>query len=54
MDSRPQKKLDQVKNAKLTENFPEGLIYRSVKVYQLDVNIDGSVSQEMKFFQATL
>ncbi|MFB7316825.1 SpaA isopeptide-forming pilin-related protein [Bacillus haynesii] len=39
------KKLDQVKNAKLTENFPEGLIYRSVKVYQLDVNIDGSVSQ---------
>ncbi|MED4409577.1 SpaA isopeptide-forming pilin-related protein [Bacillus licheniformis] len=39
------KKLDQVKNAKLTENFPEGLTYRSVKVYQLDVNIDGSVSQ---------
>ncbi|MCY8356034.1 Ig-like domain-containing protein [Bacillus haynesii] len=39
------KKLDHVKNAKLTENFPEGLIYRSVKVYQLDVNIDGSVSQ---------
>ncbi len=39
------KKLDQVKNAKLTENFPEGLTYRSVKVYQLDVNIDGSVSR---------
>ena len=38
------KKLDQVKNAKL-QNFPEGLTYRSVKVYQLDVNIDGSVSQ---------
>ncbi|ARC61734.1 cna protein B-type domain protein [Bacillus licheniformis] len=39
------KKLDQVKNAKL-QNFPEGLTYRSVKVYQLDVNIDGSVSRE--------
>ncbi len=39
------KKLDQVKNAKLTESLPEGLIYRSVKVYKLDVNIDGSVSQ---------
>ncbi|RCK09830.1 LPXTG cell wall anchor domain-containing protein [Bacillus licheniformis] len=38
------KKLDQVKNAKL-QNFPEGLTYRSVKVYQLDVNIDGSVSR---------
>ncbi|MCF7619689.1 SpaA isopeptide-forming pilin-related protein [Bacillus sonorensis] len=39
------KKLDQVKNAKLTESLPKGLIYRSVKVYQLDVNIDGSVSR---------
>ncbi|PAV34459.1 Serine-aspartate repeat-containing protein D [Bacillus licheniformis] len=38
------KKLDQVKNAKL-QNFPEGMTYRSVKVYQLDVNIDGSVSR---------
>ena len=33
-----------MKNAKL-QNFPEGLTYRSVKVYQLDVNIDGSVSR---------
>ncbi|MCY8204521.1 Ig-like domain-containing protein [Bacillus sp. N12A5] len=39
------KKLDQVKNAKLTESLPEGLIYRSVKVYELNVNIDGSVSK---------
>lgn len=39
------KKLDQVKNAKLTESLPDGLIYRSVKVYELNVNIDGSVSR---------
>lgn len=39
------KKLDQVKNAKLTESFPDGVIYRSVKVYELNVNIDGSVSR---------
>ncbi|MCY9417804.1 Ig-like domain-containing protein [Bacillus inaquosorum] len=39
------KKLDQVKNAKLTESLPEGLTYRSVKVYELNVNIDGSVSK---------
>ncbi|MCY7952820.1 SpaA isopeptide-forming pilin-related protein [Bacillus inaquosorum] len=39
------KKLDQVKNAKLTESLPEGLVYRSVKVYELNVNIDGSVSK---------
>ncbi|MED2942455.1 SpaA isopeptide-forming pilin-related protein [Bacillus swezeyi] len=39
------KKLDQVTNAKLTESLPDGLIYRSVTVYQLDVNIDGSVNQ---------
>ncbi|MCY7853926.1 SpaA isopeptide-forming pilin-related protein [Bacillus spizizenii] len=39
------KKLDQVKKAKLTESLPDGLIYRSVKVYELNVNIDGSVSR---------
>ncbi|MCY8870535.1 SpaA isopeptide-forming pilin-related protein [Bacillus inaquosorum] len=39
------KKLDQVKNAKLTESLPEGLTYRSVKVYELNVNIDGSVKK---------
>ncbi|MCY9375271.1 Ig-like domain-containing protein [Bacillus sp. T17B1] len=39
------KKLDQVKNAKITESLPDGLIYRSVKVYELNVNIDGSVSR---------
>ncbi|WHY09134.1 SpaA isopeptide-forming pilin-related protein [Bacillus subtilis] len=39
------KKLDQVKNAKLTESLPDGVIYRSVKVYELNVNIDGSVSR---------
>ncbi|MEC0494517.1 SpaA isopeptide-forming pilin-related protein [Bacillus glycinifermentans] len=39
------KKLDRVTNAKLSENFPAGLNFSSVKVYQLDVNIDGSVSQ---------
>ncbi|MEC1623603.1 SpaA isopeptide-forming pilin-related protein [Bacillus mojavensis] len=39
------KKLDQVKNAKLKESLPEGLTYRSVKVYELNVNIDGSVSK---------
>lgn len=39
------KKLDQVKKAKLTESLPDGLIYRSVKLYELNVNIDGSVSR---------
>ncbi|MEC1429601.1 SpaA isopeptide-forming pilin-related protein [Bacillus subtilis] len=39
------KKLDQVKNAKLAESLPDGVIYRSVKVYELNVNIDGSVSR---------
>ncbi|MEC1599312.1 SpaA isopeptide-forming pilin-related protein [Bacillus spizizenii] len=39
------KKLDQVKKAKLTESLPDGVIYRSVKVYELNVNIDGSVSR---------
>ncbi|WP_416722547.1 SpaA isopeptide-forming pilin-related protein [Bacillus stercoris] len=39
------KKLDQVKNAKLTESLPDGVIYRSVKVFELNVNIDGSVSR---------
>ncbi|MCY8992304.1 SpaA isopeptide-forming pilin-related protein [Bacillus atrophaeus] len=39
------KKLDRVKHAKLAESLPEGLIYRSVKVYELDVNIDGSVTK---------
>ncbi|MDI5791589.1 collagen binding domain-containing protein [Bacillus licheniformis] len=37
-------KIGSGENAKL-QNFPEGLTYRSVKVYQLDVNIDGSVSR---------
>ncbi|MCR4364295.1 MULTISPECIES: SpaA isopeptide-forming pilin-related protein [Bacillus amyloliquefaciens group] len=39
------KKEEEVKNAKLTESLPDELIFRSVKVYELDVNIDGSVSQ---------
>lgn len=39
------KKEEEVKNAKLTESLPDGLTFRSVKVYELDVNIDGSVSQ---------
>ncbi|MDH2303336.1 SpaA isopeptide-forming pilin-related protein [Bacillus velezensis] len=39
------KKEEEVKNAKLTESLPDELTFRSVKVYELDVNIDGSVSQ---------
>lgn len=39
------KKEEEVKHAKLTESLPDELIFRSVKVYELDVNIDGSVSQ---------
>ncbi|WP_426616640.1 SpaA isopeptide-forming pilin-related protein [Bacillus velezensis] len=39
------KKEEEVKHAKLTESLPDELTFRSVKVYELDVNIDGSVSQ---------
>ncbi|SFG85159.1 SpaA isopeptide-forming pilin-related protein [Sporolactobacillus nakayamae] len=38
------KELEKVTNAKITEDFPTGLTFKSVEVYQLNVAIDGKVT----------
>ncbi|MFT8311643.1 MAG: SpaA isopeptide-forming pilin-related protein [Sporolactobacillus sp.] len=39
------KELAKVTNAKVTENWPSGINFNSVKVYKLDVDVQGNVTQ---------